>query len=76
MFFYVVGKILKILQNKNAFSRVMTAACEASSQYYKMITKFSVLDIKNHLPIFATMHRYFYSMLFSTEKLLGWQIDC
>lgn len=24
----------------------MTAACELSSQYYKMITKFSVLDIE------------------------------
>lgn len=52
----------------------MTAACEISSQYCKMITKFSVLNIKSHLPIFATTRRYFCSSekaIFHRKAVVG-----
>lgn len=52
----------------------MTAACEVSYQYYKIITKFSVLDKKPTYQSLLQQADIFTQ--FSTEKLLSWQIDC
>lgn len=64
----MVGKISKVLKNKKAFLG-LTDACAIKSHYYKMITKFSVLDIKNHLPIFATTQIFLLKVIFHRKTV-------